>query len=431
MPDNTSDGIRVQLQALAQREDVTTKSRRTILQPQHLVDFVGDTLFDEFARVVCRSKCVPRKELFETWVMAVCVQDSFPHCQRIADLASGHGLLSWALMALDSGYGTRSAVCIDVQMPRAADVLQQTMHEHWPRFQGNWDYVQAKLECLEPDPSTLLLGVHCCGVLSDRIVDLTIQGNCPLALVPCCHSKQSLNNQQLKDFGEGFLSLTDYIDSQRIQRLKEAGFDVSEQEIPEVFTPKNRIILATPPAERLVDSPTSIRIPKWKKNHATIHIPVADHPEARATVRALAGRLAAKERDKPPPTTLVVPLSFGTNPTNTTIPAITAQEIQAEVVDPLFGRFHGDGVVDQSKSDDATTSCIPTVQAGQPAPVLMERSGESIQNFCIVYDSEYWSNRNPASFHVEVCQQIPKAFEGISVRPLPKKILRKAMEKAK
>jgi len=99
------------------------------------VDYAGDSLFSAFAQVVCElDGVVPRKELHEAWEAAVirkreseraCVcaararshpkflnteqqhaaqvliHEAFPSVMRVADLASGNGLLSWALMVMD------------------------------------------------------------------------------------------------------------------------------------------------------------------------------------------------------------------------------------------------------------------------------------------------------------------------------------------
>jgi len=62
----------------------------------YVVDYKGDSLFCQFAQVVCElDGIVPRKEL----------------SSRVADLASGNGLLSWALMVLDP---SESRMCVAV-----------------------------------------------------------------------------------------------------------------------------------------------------------------------------------------------------------------------------------------------------------------------------------------------------------------------------
>ena len=45
-------------------------SSRSKLTPRALPHFEGGTLFDRIARVVCRTDCLPRKELYESWEVA-------------------------------------------------------------------------------------------------------------------------------------------------------------------------------------------------------------------------------------------------------------------------------------------------------------------------------------------------------------------------
>ena len=87
--------------------------RRQILEPHHADEIITksktnshrDTFesknFQDYVKVVCSTSSIPRKELYEAWASAVLIQQYFPRERRIADLACGHGLLSWALLLLD------------------------------------------------------------------------------------------------------------------------------------------------------------------------------------------------------------------------------------------------------------------------------------------------------------------------------------------
>jgi len=383
--------IRQELEGIAKRhrrllalDSTNKKDRKKLLEPRHAdsefhnnyhqhehdeddddenyanEDQHYSTLFHEFARVVCHSKAIPRKELFEAWAMALYVHYYFPpskhddyhnccneddddddedddvdsRCQgkeennddnennrkkiyygRVADLACGHGLVSWALLLLDRSR-KRTAICIDKSIPKSCDIIEQVMinrhssvvYEHTnncddvdvnvnvdgdveqqeqtkteiktttkkPQKQiKRWHYVEGDIQNVKGDSSTLIVGVHCCGTLSDVILDLAISSNAPLALIPCCHTVKSLpleqqtdevidsilkrnmeenkknnnNNNSNKNDGQYVLlptTKTDYIDKYRIQKLIEKGYSVQVEYIPSVITPKNRIIVATP-----------------------------------------------------------------------------------------------------------------------------------------------------------------------------------------
>jgi hypothetical protein len=341
-------------------------------------EFASDSLFDQFARVVCQVSVIPRKELFETWAMALYVHQSFPYAQRVVDLACSHGLLSWALLLLahhdnnkeatgNRHQSSRSAVCVDLKMPKSAEKIATVMLQQWPCFEDSWDYVEAPLEAILPDSSTLLVGIHACGVLSDKIVTHAIQGNAALALVPCCHTRKSLSPEQLLKYYKDKASteddtndntktndgltiknytLADIIDRHRIQRLQSAGFHVVEATIPPVFTPKNRIILATPTAStaKMEGLHTTVQpLPlTYDDNHnknstkkksnlgwamPKFCISVADTLTARAHVRSMAGRIAAIERKQDPPRSLHLSLLLPSTNVN-----LSAQELQVALM---------------------------------------------------------------------------------------------------
>jgi hypothetical protein len=155
------------------------------LQARHaLTDFTPSstsTLFHRIGRVVCyvNANHFPRKEFWEAWTVAQGIWTHFflhnpqNKITRIADIGAGHGLLSWMILVLHwEHYHTHqdeepqqydksqesfiattttptpllSAVCIDKRIPKAAEGLAKQMIHEWPALQGQWDYVQGKLE---------------------------------------------------------------------------------------------------------------------------------------------------------------------------------------------------------------------------------------------------------------------------------------------
>ena len=74
---------------------------RKKLKPFHSSLFDTQSVFDRFAKVVCHTGVMPKKELFETWAAALYIDHHFVKHRRIADIAAGHGLLAWSLLLLD------------------------------------------------------------------------------------------------------------------------------------------------------------------------------------------------------------------------------------------------------------------------------------------------------------------------------------------
>jgi hypothetical protein len=197
------------------------------------------SLFEKIALACCDSSVVPRKELYETYAAAILIHNQFrdDNTFRIADLAAGHGLLSWMLLAIYNEYDNneyeekkgdnnstntntniiprRTAICIDLRMPPSAIAIAKSMRKHFfpvllidnkgnnadddddddddgdesLLYDRRWTYVQTGLQDIVTDSSTLLASVHACGTLTDYLIEMAIKSNyAPLALVPCCHT---------------------------------------------------------------------------------------------------------------------------------------------------------------------------------------------------------------------------------------------------
>lgn len=283
------------------------------LQRRHAPLFGGgSTLLDQLGSIVCQTGVVPRKELFETYAAAVCIHEAFPETKRVADLAGGHGMLGWFLLALDP---TRTVVCVDANMPKSADVLADAMVAHFPSLQRKWTYIQADLSCVEPDPSTVMVSVHACGSLTDALVGLAIDGKgAPLAVVPCCHSvgkggyRPHARYSEIQDATvvaalvekKGSSSIADVVDGIRCQTLQNAGYQVQQIMLPELFTKKNRLLLAKRVnSNTLSDSrPTKEAsfFERKDERKSLCRIPLADTPESIAQCHALSGREQAHLR---------------------------------------------------------------------------------------------------------------------------------------
>ena len=365
-------------------QDISTQLStlsRELLQPRHRRDFTGNTAFDEFSRTVCLANAVPRKELYEAWATALHIQDRFPDSRRVADLASGHGLLSWALLLLNE---ERSAVCIDKRMPGSAEKVADAMIYQWPQLAARWDFVESKLEAVEPCSSTLLCGIHACGTLSDTIISLAVQGNAPLVLIPCCHTKKTLQLADRQEIQSLNVSLSEFVDGRRIERLQLSGYNVVKQEIPQAITPMNTVITATPPAIRLCPV-RSLRL----SPPPLFSIPISDDALSMAKVKSLSGRTSAEQRKRPPAPALSVSLFLPCDDSSLT-------------PDMLGALLQCDGI-EKTRVEYADSS------------IFLHPSGRFARTFRIVYASA--TNKEHAKeMHSKLCEKIPSFFPGALVR---------------
>jgi hypothetical protein len=205
--------------------------------------FRGRTVFDRIARAVCRAGCLPRKELYEAWETARRVRRVF-RGGRVVDLGGGHGLVAGVLLILDDS--SPGAVVADPAIPPSAAVLWRVLREDWPRLAGRVELSAAGVEDVALDASDLIVSIHACGALTDAVLARAIAANARVAVLPCCHDRQTCDTGGL----EGWMDPALAIDAARASRLAHTGYRVRTQTIPATITPKNRLLIGDPTGRR-------------------------------------------------------------------------------------------------------------------------------------------------------------------------------------
>lgn len=212
---------------------------RNRLNHRHLDRFPTDTLFDRLGRAVCDAECLPRKELFEAWETAKRVRRRF-RGGTVVDMAAGHGLLAWVMLLLDDT--SPRAICVDPVKPQSFARLARVIEAAWPRLAGRVEFVEESCHSVALPDDSLIVSVHACGALCDRILGRAIEARHRVAVVPCCQSPKTCDTGRL----DGWLPSDMAIDVTRAARLTASGFDVLTTAIPSQVTAKNRLLIASP-----------------------------------------------------------------------------------------------------------------------------------------------------------------------------------------
>jgi Methyltransferase domain len=214
-------------------------SSRGRLTSYDLGRFPGSTLFDRLARAVCRAGCLPRKELYEAWEVARRVRRLF-RGGRVVDLGGGHGLLAHVLLLLDDS--SANALVVDTAVPSSSAKVHDVLVDAWPRLAGRIVRARSALEEVEIQGTDLVVSIHACGALTDRVLARAEASRARVAVLPCCHDLETCDAGGLTGWVDGPLA----IDVVRATRLAERGYRIWTQVIPGEITPKNRLLLGAP-----------------------------------------------------------------------------------------------------------------------------------------------------------------------------------------
>ncbi len=219
-----------------------------MLNRRGLALFPKDTLEHRIARAICEAECLPRKEFFEAWHMARRVRRRM-RGGRIFDLAAGHGVLGAIMLLLDDT--SPEVICLDRRRPASHARVLSALVDHWPRLAGRVRYVEDDISTLDdwptaaaPGAGDLIVSAHACGVLTDHILDRAAHAGARVAVLPCCHDRETCPVPAFAPW----MAVDLAIDAARVVRLESEGYAVRVQQIPAEITPKNRLILAERPS---------------------------------------------------------------------------------------------------------------------------------------------------------------------------------------
>eukprot|EP00049_Salpingoeca_infusionum_P019554 m.362398 g.362398 ORF g.362398 m.362398 type:complete len:420 (+) comp20438_c0_seq1:138-1397(+) len=183
------------------------KFKRGQLEPnRYLASFltspVADTIAKEERYHFLADKHHLRKEVTESMSIVEAIEaimdTQLGGCKRVqvVDLCAGKSLTS-AIFGLK--YPESSALAVDI-MPLASS----------PHFEGNVAYLEADImkdefeatlkDCLDPEQPAILVGMHLCGQLSIRAIELfeRIDRFTAIVLSPCCFPKFNSGNDFIK-----------------------------------------------------------------------------------------------------------------------------------------------------------------------------------------------------------------------------------------
>ena len=218
---------------------IVDKRRR--LQPRDERAFPGEGAVDRFARSLCKHRATCFRELVEAFEFFALAR-KHARAKIVADLCGGHGLVAvlFAMFERD----VERALVLDRSRPASFDRILLAAEEAAPWTAGRIDYIEAKLNTADENiPCDAgLVAVHACGSKTDRVLELAIANQRPVAVMPCCHPVASSKAPPALKKSLAHLA----VDVDRTYQLEAANFHVHWTSVSDRITRMNRVILAKP-----------------------------------------------------------------------------------------------------------------------------------------------------------------------------------------
>ena len=215
---------------------------RMTLGHAHKKHFSAARHMDRLALSIAERRVLPLKELFESAELYMRVRRRI-RAQTVADLCAGHGLVGLLFAAFERS--VERVILLDRRQPDSFARIREAVIEVAPWVADKVTYIETSVEQASqhlPDGAGLI-GVHACGVRTDRCLELAVEKHSPVAVMPCCYAQTAKRAPRALVTAMGAELATD-ID--RTYRLERAGFSVAWSEIPVSITPKNRVIIGLP-----------------------------------------------------------------------------------------------------------------------------------------------------------------------------------------
>ena len=154
--------------------------------------------------------------------------------KRVLEIGCGHGLVGSIL--IEKGYA-KTVTMLDKRITKANSKIISALNNHTRLFFNLKDAADpSALENLEFDA---VIGVHACGDLTDTLIDIAIRKGASVAVATCCMDK--LRNPKMRKYLQIYGELG--VEIKRVQKLMDAGYEVSVRSLKSSITPKNRIIM--------------------------------------------------------------------------------------------------------------------------------------------------------------------------------------------
>lgn len=182
-----------------------------------------------------------RKELYETLFVLDRLAPELGRTRALCEVSAGHGL--FGLLAALLLPGLEQVVQVDRREPLSYARVRELLAARHPYVKVRTRFVQRRLVDLRATPPGVpVVGVHCCGPLTDQVAALARAAGAPFAVVPCCEGRLLLHREERDGVpGDDIPAL---VNARRVALWRSWGYEVEERRLPERVTERPRVLVA-------------------------------------------------------------------------------------------------------------------------------------------------------------------------------------------
>ena len=202
-----------------------------------------DPLYGIYMQVRNR-RLIIRKEFYETAFVIDRLQDELSRVPALWELGAGHGMLGLFSSVM---YPRLSrATLIDQHKPSSYERIREHLAVRFPYVKVRTRFIEGKIQdAVDIPPGALVVGVHACGALTDRVVETAAAAGADFAVVPCCEAKRLLPLEVRRETPPGCVPQA--VAEMRLARWRGMGYAVEERALPEAVTGRGRIFIGRAP----------------------------------------------------------------------------------------------------------------------------------------------------------------------------------------
>ncbi len=184
-----------------------------------------------------------RKEYYEAAFLLDRIAPELRRARSVYEIAAGHGM--FGMFAAAMFRNLERVIHVDLVRPQSYERILEQVALDYPFVKPRSEYHEAPAGEGPPVPAgSLVVGLHCCGALTDSVAECARSGGASFAVVPCCERRSLLRGRDAGARGEDIPRI---VNDARVRRWTEWGYAVEERELPDTVTKRRRIFVATAP----------------------------------------------------------------------------------------------------------------------------------------------------------------------------------------